>query len=260
MRETLKRCANPLALSAPSAPDGGKGPPSCGSRRKLWAGIIGVIGVIALSALAALWPKGDGPRARNRPPEVLRADLVLQDGRLHRLGETTSFSGLMIERYANGGLQSRSTVFEGLLDGLSEGWFTNGQLQVSEHFKHGVSHGLRAKWYPSGSKLSEANILEGKFEGTFRKWHENGVLAEQAEFADGRPVGVSVAYYASGFLKARVTLKDGKAVEQNFWEDGQSHESPVPIGLALRVKRGLSLSPQGTLVRATAPAAQAETE
>src|SRR5207247_3855370 len=128
-------CANPRALSGPSAPDRGQGPRPSGSRRKLWAGIIGVI---ALSVLAALWPKGDAPRARNRPPEVLRADLVLQDGRLHRLGEATSFSGLMIQRYANGGLQSRSTVFEGLLDGLSEGWFTNGQLQVSEHFKYVV--------------------------------------------------------------------------------------------------------------------------
>jgi len=180
--------------------------------------------VLALAILAAFWPKRATQPASEEPREVPRSELILRDGRLCRVGESNSFSGLMIERYSDGALRSRSMIYEGLLHGLSEGWFTNGQLQVTEHFKHGFSHGLRTKWYSSGRRLSEANIVEGKFNGLYRKWHENGVPAERVEFASGQPVGVSLAYFPSGFLKSRARLEAAKVVEQNFWKDGESDE------------------------------------
>ena len=183
-----------------------------------------ILTVLALAILAAFWPKRATHYASEEPREVLRSELIRRDGRLCRVGDSNAFSGLMIERYSDGALRSRSMIYEGLLHGLSEGWFTNGQLQVTERFKHGVSHGLRTKWYPSGRKLSEANIVEGQFNGPFRKWHENGVLAEQVEFIDGQPVGVSLAYFPSGTIKARARLESGKIMEQRFWKDGESDE------------------------------------
>jgi len=216
---------SPLALSLSQLPESGSGLPRPKAWRKLCGGITVVI---ALALLAAFWPRQRGSqRASIQPVELLRAELILQDGRLHRVGETNTFSGVMIERRNDGALQSRSAVFDGLLDGFSEGWFTNGQLQVTEHFKRGVSHGLRTKWFPSGKKLSEGNIVDGKFQGTFRKWHENGVLAEQVEFIDGQPAGVSLAYFPSGAVKARARLESGKIMEQRFWKDGESDESSL---------------------------------
>ena len=186
--------------------------------------IILLLTVLALAILAAFWPKRATHFASEEPREVLRSELILRDVRLCRVGDSNAFSGLMIERYFDGALRSRSMIYEGLLHGLSEGWFTNGQLQVTEYFKHGVSHGLRTKWYPSGRKLSEANIVEGQFNGPFRKWHENGVLSERVEFTNSRPVGVSPAYFPSGFLKSRARLEATQVVEQNFWRDGESDE------------------------------------
>jgi antitoxin component YwqK of YwqJK toxin-antitoxin module len=182
--------------------------------------------MIALALFAAVWMMRRGShRAGAQPLEVLRAELHLQNGRLHRPGDTNTFSGLMIERYSDGAFKSRTAVVEGLLHGLSEGWFTNGLLQVREQFTRGVSHGLRTKWYPSGKKLSEAQIIDGHFEGTFRKWHENGTLAERIEFINGQPAGVSLAYFKSGFLKARARLEAGKVVEQQFWTDGEAEKA-----------------------------------
>jgi antitoxin component YwqK of YwqJK toxin-antitoxin module len=155
-------------------------------------------------------------------PEYPRAELHLRDGRLYRDVETNAFTGWMLEHYEDGALRSRSAISNGLLHGLSEGWYTNGQMQVSESFRDGISHGLRAKWSASGAKLSEGHIVEGKFDGPFRKWHENGMLAEQVEFTDGQPVGVSLAYFPSGFLKARVRLQAGAVAEQQFWQDGEA--------------------------------------
>src|SRR5262245_6497034 len=156
-----------------------------------------------------------------KPIEVPRSDLVLRDGLLYRKGESNTFTGGMIERYNSGSLKSRSSVMDGRLHGVSEGWHPNGQLQVLEHFQAGVSEGLRTKYYPSGRKQSEGRIVAGQFNGTYRRWHENGYLAEQVEFRDGRADGVSFSYFETGLLKARVTLRNGAVLDHLSWNNGE---------------------------------------
>ncbi len=157
-------------------------------------------------------------------PEVARTNLVLVEGRLRQTGGPIPFAGFMVEHYADGTLRSRSTISNGLLHGLSQGWHTNAQLQVSEHFQQGISHGLRTKWYPAGAKQSEATIVDGKLNGPFRQWHENGALSQQVDFADDQPKGLSLAYFPSRYLKARVVMQDGQPIEQEFWKDGEKKE------------------------------------
>jgi antitoxin component YwqK of YwqJK toxin-antitoxin module len=192
---------------------------------------IGVVAALLFAAVAVflVGPHSGNPaRKAARAPaasmEVSRTNLVLVEGRLHRAGQTDMFTGFVVEYYSSGALRSRSSISNGLLHGVSEGWYTNGQRQVTEHFNQGVSHGLRTKWSVSGAKISEAGIVEGKLHGTFRRWHENGVISEQAEFVENQPQGTSLAYFPSGYLKARVTLRDGKPAEQAFWRDGDFKE------------------------------------
>jgi hypothetical protein len=156
--------------------------------------------------------------------EVLRTELELRSARLHRVGETNTFNGWMVERYPDGSFRSRSAVTNGLLHGLSQGWHTNGQLQVSEYFKEGVSHGVRTKWSAGGARVSEANILEGRLHGPFRRWHETGALSEHVEFVDNQPDGTSLAYFPSGSLKTRATLQNGQVIGQQSWQDGEFKE------------------------------------
>lgn len=148
-----------------------------------------------------------------------RSGLQLRENKLFD-GELP-FTGTVIERYPDGVLRSRSSVSNGLLQGLSQGWYTNGQLQVTEHFVAGVSHGLRSKWYPDGAKLSDATIANGKLDGRFQRWHENGTLSEQIDFSDGRPEGVSLAWFPSGSPKARVVTRAGQTIERESWSDGK---------------------------------------
>ncbi len=184
---------------------------------------------LALAGLAVIFI--NRPQSKLPPPEhiatpieVSRTNLILEAGLLRLSTNAPPFTGFMVEHYIDGSLRSRSAVTNGVLQGLSQGWFTNGQMQVSENFKHGISHGVRTKWYADGTKQSEAGIVDGKLQGTFRKWHPNGALAEQVEFVADQPEGVSVAYFPSGYLKARVVMKEGKAVEQTFWKDGEKKE------------------------------------
>ncbi|HYG34030.1 MAG TPA: toxin-antitoxin system YwqK family antitoxin [Clostridia bacterium] len=153
--------------------------------------------------------------------EINRNLLVLHEGRLCLRDQTYPFTGFMVETNENGALLSRSAVSNGLLEGLSEGFYTNGQKQIAEHFRAGVSDGLRTKWHPNGRKLSEAAIVEGKLHGTFRRWFEDGALAEEIEINQGEPHGSARSYYPSGFLKVQARMEAGKMLEQKSWQDGE---------------------------------------
>ena len=187
-----------------------------------------MLGLGGLGVIAFLLQRSPGTSTsiatRVVPVEIFRTNLVLADGRLRRASDSNVFTGFMVEKNPDGSFRSRTSVSNGLLNGISQGWFTNGHLQVSENFKDGVSHGVRTKWYADGQKQSEASIVDGEIQGTFRRWHPNGVLAEQAEFVANKPAGTSVAYFPSGCLKARVVMKDGKPAEQTFWKDGEKKE------------------------------------
>lgn len=173
------------------------------------------------------------PRSRREAPaEIPRSQLIQHDGYWYRLGETTPFTGVMVETYETGERKSRSEIAEGRLEGLSESWYTNGQPQCLEYFCAGDSHGLRTKWHPNGRKLSEVQIVQGQLEGTFRRWHEDGSLYEEIQLVSGKPEGVSRAYYPSGFLRAEARLHNGELLSQQFWKDGeQSGTAPASIAV-----------------------------
>lgn len=187
--------------------------------------LLGLLGVAV--GWTVLLRKSGGPPG-GTAAEVLRAELELRGGLLYRKGAVEPFTGVMLERYPDGALLSRSTVVAGRLHGLSEGWYPDGRLQVREHFVRGVSQGERIKWHANGATQSVAAIVEGQLHGPFLRWHENGVLAEEMTLNRGRPDGWARSFYPSGFLKARVRLAAGAVVEQQFWsEDARRTEEPA---------------------------------
>ncbi len=195
--------------------------------------ILKLLAAVALvGALAALFVclrRSPAPRAAVPAREVLRHDLLQIGGRWHRTGETNLFSGWMVDYYPTGARLSRSQIAKGLLNGVSEAWYTNGQMRVREHFKDGISDGLREKWHENGARLSVATIVEGKVTGTFRSWYDNGQLAEQINMRFGQPDGTAWAYYPSGFLKAETRLQDGCVLEQKTWKEGDMKTLPEAL-------------------------------
>jgi hypothetical protein len=154
-------------------------------------------------------------------PVVARANLIFCDGRWCQLPKTNLFSGWMVESYPDGSLCSRSAVSNGLLHGVSEGYYTNGQIQIREYYKNSVADGLRQKWYENGRQKSKAMIVAGKLEGAFQSWHDNGTLAETIDMLQGQPDGEAWAFYSSGFARAKTEVRAGVVLAQQSWEDGQ---------------------------------------
>jgi len=198
------------------------------SRRHLWFSAV-LVSVLFLTFFLATRPKRHGVPSVTLA-EVHRTNLQLRAEGWFAPGDTRAFTGFLLDTYDDGTLKSRSSISNGVLHGLSQGWHTNGQQQVEEHYVAGVSHGMRTKWHPNGRKLSEATIVNGKLQGPFQSWHENGVPAEQVELKDGQPNGLSKSYFPSGSLKSQVTLHNGKVLEQHFYKDGE-HRPPSPANL-----------------------------
>jgi MORN repeat variant len=113
-------------------------------------------------------------------------------------GQTNLFTGYLVERYPGGELQSRSAISNGLMHGVSEGWYTNGVLAVREAFSEGKSHGVRTKWSMEGSLRSQATIAQGQLEGPYKEWHTNGKPSLEIHFRAGTALPNSQAWDESG--------------------------------------------------------------
>ena len=188
-----------------------------------WLLILAVVGVACVSMLRLTRRAASPPPAPL--PELASTNLVHLNGVWFEKGRTNPFTGVMLEYYRAGGLMSRSVLSNGLLNGLSEGWYTNRQLQVRETYRTNYSDGVRTKWWPSGNKQSEATIVLGKMQGLYRRWYPDSKLAEEIPMQAGKIEGAGRAYFENGFVKAEVAYHDGKVVSQQEWKDGEHRAS-----------------------------------
>ena len=151
-------------------------------------------------------------------------DLEKTDAGLRMRATGELFNGWLVEYYAIGEtnqLKSKSMIREGLLNGLSEGWFSDGQQQVREMFVNGKSHGTRTKWHRNGKKQAEDSIEQGELNGVCRKWHDNGQLAEEMIMVNGQADGQARSWHPDGSQKAEVLMKMGEVLKQEFWKEGE---------------------------------------
>ena len=150
---------------------------------------------------------------------VSRGELIVRSGRYYRSGSSTAFTGWMLDRFPDGTVSLRTSVMNGRLNGISEGWYTNGVRQLEEYFKEGVADGIRSTWHANGELRSEGGVRSGLQEGGYRQWDEKGNLLVEAEFAEGKPDGLSLARFPSGYLKAEALMRHGEIVTRRTYVD-----------------------------------------
>lgn len=187
-----------------------------------------MLGFASLWALFIATKPETPPAPGHEPKPVERelSDLLKIDGFLITKGDSNRYSGWVVQSYKDGGQKSRTEVLDGLLHGVSEGYYTNGHIQVREFFTNGVSHGVRTKWRIDGSRASEGTLAGGEFNGVFRRWYENGKMYQRVEMSNGAPNGVSRGWYPSGFLQTQVQMSNGKIISREEWKDGEKRIDP----------------------------------
>ena len=170
-----------------------------------------VSGFLAAAVLTVLLK----PESRESVPaeQVSRNQLVLQQGRLMKTSQTNAFTGLMVELYPDGTLQSRSAVSNGLLHGVSEGWYTNGVLAITEVFVSGTSHGTRTKWDAASNRIAETTISAGQIHGSHREWYTNGQPALEMSMVDGKAQGLARKWNPDASMAGQWVLSNGVVIQ-----------------------------------------------
>ena len=200
-------------------------PPRIGWRRLMAWGGLGVV-VAAMAVFLLRHPRPPEPGTETPWREVPRTALEQREGRWYERESTNAFTGWLVEGDAEGRRLARTSISNGIPNGVSEGWYPNGQLQIREHFVNGVSHGLRERWHANGQRQSEATIESGQVVGTFLRWHENGQLAERIGMKAGQADGPALAFYPSGCVKAETLAEAGRILRQSTWPDGERRAVP----------------------------------
>jgi antitoxin component YwqK of YwqJK toxin-antitoxin module len=176
--------------------------------RARWFLVSGFLAAAVLTVILKPWQRELVPAE-----QVSRNQLVLQQGRLMKTSQTNAFTGLMVEFYPDGTLQSRSAVSNGLLHGVSEGWHTNGVLAITEVFVSGKSHGTRTKWDAASNRIAETDIREGEIEGLHREWHTNGKPSLEVTMARGKAQGVARKWSLEGELAGQWVMSNGVVIQ-----------------------------------------------
>ena len=176
--------------------------------RARWFLVSGFLAAAVLTVILKPWQRELVPAE-----QVSRKQLVLQQGRLMKTSQTNAFTGLMVELYPDGTLQSRSAVSNGLLHGVSEGWHTNGVLAITEMFVEGTSHGTRTKWDAASNRIAETDIREGEIEGLHREWHTNGKPSMEVTMARGKAQGVARKWSLEGELAGQWVMSNGVVIQ-----------------------------------------------
>ena len=176
--------------------------------RARWFLVSGFLAAAVLTVIVKPWQRELVPAE-----QVSRNQLVLQQGRLMKTSQTNTFTGLMVEFYPDGTLQSRSAVSNGLLHGVSEGWHTNGVLAITEVFVSGTSHGTRTKWDAASNRIAETDIREGEIEGLHREWHTNGKPSLEVTMARGKAQGVARKWSLEGQLAGQWVMSNGVVIQ-----------------------------------------------
>lgn len=179
-------------------------------RRLLTAAVM----AIGLTAGAYFWLRPEAPV----PGELPRAALVLKDGRLCLKDSGQPFTGAVFEQTTGGQRLSELTVRDGILNGLSKGWYDSGVQEVEEHFVDGKSSGLRQRWHANGKLKNEATIVNGELHGPYTEWHDDGSMAVRMNMVRGKGEGLSEAWHPGGAPKAKVILADGKPVTKEYFD------------------------------------------
>lgn len=192
------------------------------ARRPVWyGGLFLVIATATWIAVSIARRAPETPLPFSSDVVMERKGLELRDGQFHVPGAATSYTGWLLDHYADGSPRVQSAVVNGRLHGESIGWFTNGAVELREGFQAGLAEGLRTTWHPNGEKRSQGQLREGRQEGLYQQWDESGHLMAEAEFSAGKPHGLSLAWYADGSLKAEARMVQGEVEERHFYAPGE---------------------------------------
>ena len=119
--------------------------------------------------------------------------------------------GQWVYYYENGKPKEISGYKNGLVDGLSEGWFDNGNKWFSYTYANGKLNGLETYYYYNGKTKSSSELKDDRKNGTTKYFDIKGMLSSSAAYVNDNLEGMTFGYHSNGKLKSELKYAGNKA-------------------------------------------------
>ena len=99
----------------------------------------------------------------------------------------------------------------GLMDGLSETFYTNKRQHKICYYKNGLANGEYKEYYESGNIHIMANYKDNEFDGEYK------------EYKDESEKCLQIGHYSAGKKNGLWKILDHKTIESNFYRHNKTH-------------------------------------
>jgi len=143
------------------------------------------------------------------------AEIDARDPRLSRDGPMllvagAPFSGVTVERDADGHVRARHEYRDGRADGIAREWYADGRLAAERSYASGLKVGVHRGWWPNGNPRFEYHFAGGEHEGIARTWYDNGQTSAEHRYVRGAESGRQRMWDSDGTLVANYEVRDGR--------------------------------------------------
>lgn len=145
-------------------------------------------------------------------------NIVINDGIIYRCGETSPFTGKVLDTLSNNMILEFDVV-----NGLKNGEFfistLNGVLTTSGYIENNKNIGTWKYYYDNGKLESTGEFYNDKPNGTWTWYHENGTIKCEGIYVNGKQEGRWKSYNESGMLTKIIDYSKGEEVTKTQIEN-----------------------------------------
>jgi len=134
-------------------------------------------------------------------------------------------NGLSEEYYSNGKLYKRKNYKNGIIDGLFEMWYENGKLSLLSSYKNLGYDGLCDKYYENGQLHSRKNYIDNKLNGLYEVWNVNSLPEEKKYYKNN--IILWEELYINGKIWRRVNNETG--LREEWYQNGNQRSKTNTI-------------------------------
>jgi antitoxin component YwqK of YwqJK toxin-antitoxin module len=120
-----------------------------------------------------------------------------------------SFSGIIIERYANGNIKRSGNYLSGKEEGWQTMYYNSGAISEKRYYRLGEKDSVHTGWWDNGHLRFEYHFSHGAYEGDFKEWYTTGQPYKHIHYVKGTD-DQGIGWRENGKLYMNYIMRDGR--------------------------------------------------
>lgn len=118
------------------------------------------------------------------------------------------FSGYLTASHSDGSLAMKEGYFEGIKNGLYQGYYPNDSIRFTRYHLNGQKVGTHEGWFENGQQKFLYYFDDGKAVGQHTKWYADGNTFSIQNYEDGFERGLQRVWRPDGKLRSNYVVKE----------------------------------------------------